>query len=554
MTKTIDYRTNKENVYEGREGLVYVRVSSKKQETEGSGRKSQEERCIHDLKSHSIPYGKTFPDTYTGGGDFMKRPAMRELLAYIDANPHKKFVVVFDDLKRFARDVEFHLKLRAVFRARNVVLRCLNYNFDESPEGRFAEVVMAGQAELEREQNRRQVIQKQRARLENGYWPFAAPQGYYMKRKDPVHGTILDCGDKRTLELIKEALDGFACGRYDRIVDVKGFLQENRYLGKKHVAMTSVKNLLTNIVYAGYVEYIKWDVPRRLGHHKGIISIDTFKKNQEKLAGRAKIYTRKDMREDFPLRGFVACTECGHLFTASWSTSRNKQKHPYYVCQSKGCSEYGKSVKKKDLEEAYGTILKKFKPKPIAIKLFSLRAVAIWDKKIKNIGTIKLNLQNDIRQNEERIGALVAKAAQSSIQSVTTAYEKQIEKLDSVNTQMQEKLDKLAIVRTDFRTALDEVLEYVKSPYNTWYNGKLATKHTVSSMVFHERPYYDRKTGFRTANFSVVIRLFEQLGDPNYKNVHIAPETWNMLETYIFQWYPVVHSQNNKALPRGQSP
>jgi site-specific DNA recombinase len=235
MTRLTEYKNNNVNPYEGREGLVYVRVSSKKQETEGSGRKSQEERCVHELKCLGIPLGKTFPDTYTGGGDFMKRPAMRELLAFIDANPHKKFVVVFDDLKRFARDVEFHLKLRAVFRARNVILCCLNYNFDESPEGRFAEVVMAGQAELEREQNKRQVIQKQKARLENGYWPFPAPQGYYMKRKDPIHGTILEYGDKKTRELITEALEGFASGRYDKIIDVKKFLQDNRYLGKKYV-------------------------------------------------------------------------------------------------------------------------------------------------------------------------------------------------------------------------------------------------------------------------------------------------------------------------------
>lgn len=548
MTRLTDYKTNSVNLYEGREGLVYVRVSSKKQETEGSGRKSQEERCVHDLKSLSIPLGKIFPDTYTGGGDFMKRPAMRELLAYLDTNPHKKFVVVFDDLKRFARDVEFHIKLRAVFRSRGVILRCLNYNFDESPEGRFAEVVMAGQAELEREQNKRQVIQKQKARLENGYWPFPAPQGYYMKRKDPIHGTILECSDKKTLELITEALEGFAGGRYDKITDVKKFLQDNRYLGKKYVAPTSVKNLLTNILFAGFVEYKKWDVLRRLGHHKGIISIETYEQNQEKLAGRAKMYTRKDMREDFPLRGFAACAECKNLFTSSWSTSRNKHKHPYYACKTKGCPSYGKSIKKLDIENAYCDLLKEFKPKPIAINLFTLRAVAIWDKKIKNLEKTKLNLQNEINQNDERIGALAEKSALSTVQSVSSAYEKQIEKLDKENKEHQEKLDKLTLIKIDFRTALDEVLGYIKSPYNTWYNGDLDTRHTISSMVFYERPAYDRKDGFRTANYAVIIRLFEQLGNPNCKNVHIPSETWNQLETYIFEWFPLIHGRGMRSI------
>ena len=193
MAKTINDssfgKTAPSNPYEGRDGLVYARVSSKRQELEGSGLQSQDGRCVSDLAAIHVPYDRSFLDSFTGRGDFMKRPAMRELLAYIDARPHKKFVVVFDDLKRFARDVEFHIKLRAAFAARDVVLRCLNYNFDESPEGHFAELVMAGHAQLEREQNSRQVVQKQRARLEAGYNAFAAKRGY-IATQDPLHGKI----------------------------------------------------------------------------------------------------------------------------------------------------------------------------------------------------------------------------------------------------------------------------------------------------------------------------------------------------------------------------
>lgn len=71
----------------------------------------------------------------------MNRPEMRSLLEYIDSKPHISFIVVFDDLKRFARDTEFHLKLRTAFKVRNVVLECLNYNFDDSPEGVFVETL-----------------------------------------------------------------------------------------------------------------------------------------------------------------------------------------------------------------------------------------------------------------------------------------------------------------------------------------------------------------------------------------------------------------------------
>ena len=212
------------NPYAGREGLVYARVSSKRQEIEGHGLEGQGERCVADLKSIHVPHVKTFSDSFSGGGDFMKRPAMCEMLDFIDVHAHKDYVVVFDDLSRFARDVEFHLKLRAAFKIRGVVLRCLNHNLDDSPEGRYTEIILAAGNELHRLQNRRSVIQKMKARMQMGYWPFAGKRGYDMF-KDPMHDKLLVAN--KDGRLLKEALEGFASGSLVRKADVARFLFKN---------------------------------------------------------------------------------------------------------------------------------------------------------------------------------------------------------------------------------------------------------------------------------------------------------------------------------------
>lgn len=46
------------------------------------------------------------------------------------------------------------------------------------PKGQFVETVIAAEGQLERLQNRRQTLQKMKARLERGYYMFAAPVGY----------------------------------------------------------------------------------------------------------------------------------------------------------------------------------------------------------------------------------------------------------------------------------------------------------------------------------------------------------------------------------------
>ena len=57
----------------------------------------------------------------------MKRPGMMALLSYLDAQSSEDDVVIFDDLKRGARDTRFHLDLRDTFRLRGANIECLNF-------------------------------------------------------------------------------------------------------------------------------------------------------------------------------------------------------------------------------------------------------------------------------------------------------------------------------------------------------------------------------------------------------------------------------------------
>jgi len=79
--------------------LVYCRISSTKQK-KGSGLESQQHRCIQYADSKQYVVEKIFKDDVTGGGDFMNRKGMVELLKYLKKNNKHNYVVIFDDLKR----------------------------------------------------------------------------------------------------------------------------------------------------------------------------------------------------------------------------------------------------------------------------------------------------------------------------------------------------------------------------------------------------------------------------------------------------------------------
>ena len=494
--------------YEGRVGLVYPRVSSKKQEKEGSGLDSQEGRCIADLKSIGIPHEKTFPDTFSGGGDFMERPAMRNLLAYIDANPHKKFVVIFDDLKRFARDTVFHIKLRSVFKARDVTLRCLNYNFDDSPEGMFIETILAANAELERLQNKRQVVQKMKARLEQGYWPFRHRKGYNIV-KDPRHGKIA-VPDNKEAPLLKAALEGFASGIFVRRIDACKFLSKKGFWPNRSPEKYIDKfvGFARDPFFAGYVEYPQWEVRRCVGKHQAIISMETFEKNAKRLnAEIAGKRIRVDISRDFPLRGLLVCDFCSEHLTAARS---KKGRFPYYLCHNKVCQNYGKCLRKIDVETRFDKLLKETTLKPKTEKLVEIAFDRIWKEEIEDHEKINETHALDKKALEKKVRDLTTLVVEAKTQVLRTIYETELENVAEELEQSKGVPAKKTDPQISYRTALNTATRFLKSPYFVWKELSVEEQHRLYYFLFEEKLRYNHLTGYRTDKTPQAVRLFEE--------------------------------------------
>ena len=204
--------------------VIYCRVSSKSQEEEGHGLQSQETRCREYAVTKGYAVSAIFPDTVSGGGDFMQRPGMVDLLSFLDAQPHGNFVAIFDDLKRFARDTRFQVDLRDTFRQRGATIECLNFKLDDSPKGQFIEIIMAAPSELKRKQNGRQVAQKLKAPMQNGYWIHTAPTSYrYQTVKG--HGKVF-MAEGPVASLIQGAFEGYASGRFQGQSEIKHFFEQ----------------------------------------------------------------------------------------------------------------------------------------------------------------------------------------------------------------------------------------------------------------------------------------------------------------------------------------
>lgn len=502
--------------------LSYCRVSSKKQELEGSGLDSQSTRNANLGRFNGFDkIEKEFPDTASGGGDFMKRPAMKELLAYLDSHPHKKYVVIFDDLKRFARDTKFHFELRAALSARNAVPLCSNFVFDDTPEGTFVETIQAAHNQLEREQNRRQVIEKQKACLERGYWGFHSLYGY---KKDGRGATRRDVPNEQN-EYIRELFEGYFSGRFQQFIDGARFLKEVDVFGKAKPEryITSVKSILMQVFYAGYIEYPEWEVSRRIGVHEPTISIELWEAVQRKIARNFNVSkVREDINPEFPLRGLVNCVHCEKKFTGAPSRSKNGTNHPYYFCQNKECSFKGKTIRKKDLEDKYDVLLQAMTTEDDVVAL--AEAVFIDAKEKDERERVIENKASDGRkiEIEDEIATYAKLAAKAKSETVVAQYEKSIEKLADELEQIEGDSAPRYDFAVPYRTALNKVLGVLKNPADTWSELNVFEQQKFFSFLFETNLVYSKIEGYRTPKYTVLKRVCEEIEHVGSVDVEMA--------------------------------
>ena len=337
---------------------IYCRVSSQSQTEKGDGLRSQETRCREHARFRGYEVVAAFHDQITGSA--LERPGMNALLKSMRRYRSQGFVILIDDQTRFSRDVEAHIFLKRKLKEAGGRLESPSMEFGDEPSQLLVENIQASVSQHHRQLNANQTRNRMISRIQNGYWPFYSPLGYKQERVKG-QGKVM-VRDEPMATVIQEALEGFACGRFQSQTEVRIFLENHpdfmrsrRGNPRRQIA----KDLFTKPLYAGLVEYAPWGISRREGQHEGLISVQTFERVQQRLRGGAYAPMRKDSTEQFPLRGAVCCAVCSKPLTSNFSKSKTGAKHPYYKCFSKECVRYGKSIRRDAIEGAFTGLLRK---------------------------------------------------------------------------------------------------------------------------------------------------------------------------------------------------
>jgi site-specific DNA recombinase len=323
--------------------VIYVRVSTEEQATEGYSIKAQKELLINHAARHNLTIVDEYVDEGKSGKSITGRPQMSRLLE--DAKQKKFDVVITYKLDRLARKTRDSLEIAETLGNHNVQLISLSENIDTStPHGKMFYTVLSSLAEMERDQIVGRVKMGMTQRAKEGKWNGGVCFGYDVKNKK----LEVNEDEARIVEEIFNLSDqGFG---YKKIV---GILNRKGYTTKKcsEFSIGSLKGILDNPIYIGKIRFNQhenWAEKRRGGkskypiaadgEHTPIISTDLWERVQQKRSARSY----KPVQSDTPyiLTKLIRCPQCGAGMVAGRSTSTNKT-YRYYKCgtfHNKGAS------------------------------------------------------------------------------------------------------------------------------------------------------------------------------------------------------------------------
>lgn len=495
--------------------LIYCRVSTKRQSTEGAGLASQATRCREFAHYRHMEVIGQFEDSESGS--LIDRPGMQAMLKFARAHRKDNLTIIIDDLSRLARGVEAHIRLRTAIASAGAKLASPSIEFGEDSDSVLVEFLLASVSQHHRQKNAEQTRNRRRARMLNGYWVHFAPIGYKYASK-PGHGKVL-VRNEPLASIVAEGLEGYASGRFQLRAEVKRFFEQFPEFPKNakgEVSNEHVNRILSRVIYAGHIQSNIMDVSLRPAQNEPLISLETFQKIQDRMQEKAYIPARKNLNEDFPLRSAVRCADCDNPLTACWTKGRSKH-YPYYYCFTKRCESYGKAIPREKIEGEFESLLHTLEPAAPLFKTASRMFETWWNYRQAQIAQRGKALEDEIRKLDTKIEQLMDRLVETDGDAMIKAYETRIKKLEIDKAVLVEKSGQSLRPMRSFDAALRTALDFIAKPHKLWSSGRLSERHAVLKLAFPGGFQYHRNTGLRTGETPLPFKVLGGLTNKRFQ-------------------------------------
>ena len=494
-----------------KKAVIYLRVSTT-QQVEGASLDTQQKMCQDWASRNDILVKEIYHDDGVSAKT-LDRPAMKAMLAYLEANKGSVHYLITYQTDRLTRNAIDFFALRAKLSQLGIEYKNINSSLEVSDNEELIQNIEAVLAQHDNKIKSTRVKDNMKAHAKEGWRMSKAPLGLKNVR---------DLLDKSTLAPVEEVadkvasvLEAYSTGTHTiaSLIKMCGSIGLKSATGKP-MQIQALSKMLRNPIYAGLELSSHTEGQLIPSKFKGIITPATFHRNQELLrSNKNTAATYKKNNPEFPLRRFILCANCNKPLTGSAPVGGSGKRSPRYHCSR--C--HLPSIQSGELHEQFLHLLASLTPDPDMEKFLKEIIVRVWRDETKTLSNKQKKLHKVLEQLTERRNKVVEMLVTGEI----TVDEKKdlVAKIKSESDAVQEDLASIGSLSELKTDAIDYAMRFMSNAPRIWSNASIEHQIIYQRLVFPEGIEYDLTTNiFRTPKLSALYTLVNIKKDPSMTN------------------------------------
>ena len=438
--------------------VIYARYSSLAQTEQSIEGQLRECRAFAEQNGYHV-IGEYIDRAFSGKTDH--RPDFQRMIQ--DSKKRTFQYVIVWKLDRFARNRYDSATYKHILKKNGVRVISATEKISDSPEGVILEAMLEGMAEFYSLELSAKV---KRGNREN-YLKGLAGGGQILFGYKLVNKKVFP--DEIKAPILREWFDRYVSGEPSLKLykDLKA-----KYPAIRFPCYSAMIKGLSNRKYLGefQVDGVFYDV------YPALIDPNLFERAQRRLEQHKHSPASEKAEIKYLLSGKLFCGACGEKMVGLSGTSRNGERHAYYVCKSRiehrGCK---KNYEKKDFLEWYVTEQTvAYVLDPQRIDYIAGRVVELHDREYHSSGLASAERQLAAlqREKEKTLDAFI----HTENQKIKKTLEEKFEQLDDQVEELSLEIQKLKKIQK-IRLSKDQVIAWIK----------LFTKGDPMDMAFREK-------------------------------------------------------------------
>lgn len=451
-------------------GIVLARVSLARQEKEGLSLKDIQLPTIRDYaKQHDIEIVKEFVFQETASDKIRKK--FNEMLDYVKENEEIKAVIAYrvDRITRNFRDAVELDNLRTMydkeihFANDRLILKRKSFGKDITD---WDTKVYIAKQHINRLQEDAYVTAHRK--LTNHEWPGGAPIGYKNAKNSENKSWIFP--NEPEASIVKKIFELYSTGAYS-------MLEISHRIGKdfgRKIYKSLTEKILKNKFYIGTMTY---DGKEYMHHYERLISVETFNKAQNIIAGYQKKHFKFVGLPVFPYRGLIRCADCGCMLTPERKIKKTGQTYHYYHCTQYYRKHPLKWLTEQQLDNQFSSLFNQIKiPEEIVDQIVDKLNTSKLDLKKSNISMEKLYKQQQ-EKLRNRIKVMYDDKLDGSI--TVDEYEERRNDYKQQLQNLEQKLSALATSDDEYFITSEYILKLASKASELFKSSEVSEKKLI---------------------------------------------------------------------------